>query len=57
MLAGTVVSAVMGGAAGLIVALLHQHGLLQTFFAYQLGGGLATMAFLAAALRPELWRN
>ena len=47
MLAGIVVSAVMGGLAGLAFSLSHGSGVLETLLAYQIGGLLAVMAFLA----------
>lgn len=57
MLAGTVISAVTGGMAGLAFALTRDHGLAQTVLSYQAGGLMAVMAFLAMAQRSSLWRN
>ena len=57
MLAGLVVSAVMGGLAGMGFALSHERGLLETVLAYQIGGLLAVMAFLALARPVSLRRN
>lgn len=57
MLAGTVVSAVMGGLAGLAVAMTRDHTLLQTLMSYQLGGGLAVLAFLAVVRRETAGRS
>lgn len=57
MLAGTVVSAVSGGVAGLAYSLTSDHGLVQTVLFYQAGGVMAVMAFLAMSQRPALRRN
>lgn len=51
MLAGIVVSAVMGGFAGLAFAVSHEQGLIQSLLAYQFGGLIAILAFFALA-RP-----
>lgn len=56
MLAGIVVSAVTGGLAGMAFSLSHDRGLLETLLAYQIGGLLAVMAFLALA-RPMTLRR
>lgn len=48
MLAGTVVSAVLGGLAGLCLAMVQDHGVVQSLLAYQLGGMIAVLAFLAS---------
>lgn len=56
MLAGTVVSAVMGGMAGLVFAVTRDQGALQVLFAYQAGGMLAVLAFVTAA-QPALIEN
>ena len=53
MLAGTVVSAVMGGMIGAAFSITSDHGLVQTLFSYQIGGMAAVMAFLALA-QPSL---
>lgn len=47
MVAGTVVSAVIGGVAGLLFADAHDHGLVQTVLAYQIGGTIAVLGHLA----------
>lgn len=57
MLAGIVVSAVMGGFAGLAFAVSHEQGLMQSLLAYQLGGLLAIMAFVALARPVSQRRN
>ncbi len=57
MLAGLVVSAVMGGLAGMGFALSHERGLLETVLAYQIGGLLAVMAFLALSRPVSLRRH
>lgn len=57
MLAGTVVSAISGGVAGLAYSLTRDQGLVQTVLFYQAGGVMAVMAFLAMAQRPALRRN
>jgi hypothetical protein len=57
MLAGIVVSAVMGGLAGLAFSLSHESGLLETLLAYQIGGLLAVMAFMALARPMRLRRS
>lgn len=57
MLAGIVVSAVMGGFAGLAFAVSHEQGLLQSLLAYQLGGLLAIMGFLTLARPVSQRRN
>jgi hypothetical protein len=57
MLAGTVLSAVTGGMAGLVFALTRDHGLAQTVLSYQAGSFLSVMAFLAMAHRLALRRN
>lgn len=55
MLAGMVVSAVLGGIAGLCFALTRDHGLAQAILAYQLGGMIAVLTFLAGA-QPGMFR-
>jgi hypothetical protein len=57
MLAGIVVSAVMGGLAGLAFSLSHGSGVLETLLAYQIGGLLAVMAFLALSRTASLRRS
>ena len=57
MLAGTVLSAVTGGMAGLVFALTRDHGLAQMVLSYQAGGLLTVMAFLAMAHRLAWRRN
>jgi hypothetical protein len=57
MLAGIVVSAVMGGLAGMGFALSHGSGVLETLLAYQIGGLLAVMAFLALCRTASLRRS
>ena len=57
MLAGTVMSAVMGGLAGLAYALSQEHGIMQSVLAYQFGGMIAVMAFLASAQAPKVWQS
>lgn len=57
MLAGTVLSAIAGGVAGLAYALTRDHGLAQTVLSYQAGGMMAVMVFLAMARRPTPRRN
>ena len=57
MLAGIVVSAVLGGLAGLAFSLSHESGLLETLLAYQIGGLLAVMAFMALARPMRLRRS
>ncbi len=52
LLAGTVISAVMGGLAGLAFALLHDHGVVQTILSYQFGGLLAVLAFVTSVVHP-----
>jgi hypothetical protein len=49
MLAGTVVSAILGGMAGAAYGLLHDHGLMQTLLTYQIGGLVAVLAFYSVA--------
>ncbi len=49
MLAGIVVSSVLGGFAGLACAMTQGQGLIQTFLAYQIGGMLAMTAFVTSA--------
>ena len=56
MLAGLVVSAVMGGLAGMGFALAIGRGVLETLLAYQIGGLLAVMAFIALS-RPIILRR
>ena len=46
----------MGGLAGMAFSLSHDRGLLETLLAYQIGGLLAVMAFLALA-RPMTLRR
>jgi len=57
MLAGIVVSAVIGGLAGLAFSLSHESGLLETLLGYQIGGLLAVMAFVALARPMRLRRS
>jgi hypothetical protein len=57
MLAGIVVSAVMGGLAGLAFSLSHGSGVLETLLSYQIGGLLAVMAFLALCRTASLRRS
>lgn len=57
MLAGTVVSAVMGGLAGLAFALSQDHGVVQSILAYQLGGLVTVLAFLTGAMMPVARRG
>ena len=57
MLAGIVVSAVMGGLAGLAFSLSHQSGLIETLWDFQIGGLLAVMAFMALARPMRLRRS
>ena len=57
MLAGIVVSAVMGGLAGLAFSLSHGSGVLETLLSYQIGGLLAVMAFLALSRTASLRRS
>ena len=57
MLAGIVVSAVMGGLASMGFALSHGSGVLETLLAYQIGGLLAVMAFLALSRTASLRRS
>jgi hypothetical protein len=57
MLAGIVVSAVMGGLAGLAFSLSHESGVLETLLAYQIGGLLAVMAFLTLSRTASLRRS
>lgn len=47
MLAGVLVSAVIGGIAGVGVSLLQNPGGVQMLLSYQLGGMTAVLAFLA----------
>ena len=47
----------MGGFAGLAFAVSHEQGLLQSLLAYQLGGLLAIMGFLALARPVSQRRN
>lgn len=49
MLAGTVVSAIFGGMAGLSYGVLNDHGLLESLLAYQLGGLVAVLTFFSLA--------
>ncbi|MCF8511221.1 MAG: hypothetical protein K9G43_07230 [Rhodobacteraceae bacterium] len=49
MLAGTVLSAVMGGMAGLAFAMTRDHGIVQSVLAYQVGGLSAVLAFVTIA--------
>lgn len=49
MLAGTVMSAVVGGLTGLGLALTQDQGVFNLFFAYQAGGMLAVLAFCSSA--------
>jgi hypothetical protein len=49
MLAGTVVSAILGGMAGLAYGVLHDHGLVQTLLTYQMGGLMAVLAYIGMA--------
>lgn len=46
MLAGVVVSAIVGGMAGAMLAISADHGFLQTLLSYQLGGMIATLGFV-----------
>lgn len=57
MLAGTVVSALIGGLAGLAFSITQEHSLLQTLFAYQIGGLVALTTFVAAAQPFALRRD
>ena len=57
MLAGTVLSAVTGGMAGLVYALTRDHGLVHTVLSYQAGGMMAVVVFLPTCQRPTLRRN
>lgn len=50
MLAGTVVSAIIGGMAGLTYAVSHGHGLVEILLSYQIGGGTAVLAFVALSV-------
>lgn len=49
MLAGVVMSSILGGFAGLSYALNADHGLVQAALAYQLGGLLAMTGFIGLA--------
>lgn len=57
MLAGTVVSAVLGGVAGLAFAVTRDQGLVQTVLSYQIGGLVAAMAFLTLSQRQARLRG
>lgn len=47
MLAGTIVSALIGGLAGVAFSVTRELGLLQLLLSYQIGGLVAVMAFIA----------
>jgi hypothetical protein len=47
----------MGGLAGLAFSLSHGSGVLETLLAYQIGGLLAVMAFLALSRTASLRRS
>jgi uncharacterized protein YcfJ len=47
MLAGTVVSAVLGGMVGLAYAVSQGHGVLLSLLSYQIGGIAAVLTFVA----------
>lgn len=49
MLAGTIVSAVLGGIAGLVYAVTQDQGIAHGLLAYQMGGMIAVLAFIALA--------
>lgn len=49
MLAGMVVSAILGGMAGAVYGLMNDHGLIQTILTYQIGGLIAVMGYVAFA--------
>lgn len=51
MVVCAILSAVMGGMAGLAYALTQGHGIGQAILSYQLGGLLALMAFSVMVLR------
>jgi hypothetical protein len=52
MLAGVLVSAVIGGIAGFCFSLLQGPGVVQMLLSYQIGGMIAVLAFLALATMP-----
>jgi hypothetical protein len=56
MLAGTVVSAVSGGLAGLMFAIGQDFGLVQALVAYQAGGMIAVLGFVTLAQPVSLDR-
>jgi hypothetical protein len=56
MLAGTVVSAVSGGLAGLMFAIGQDFGLVQALVAYQAGGLIAVLGFVTLAQPVSLDR-
>lgn len=57
MVAGTIVAALIGGAAGVVFSSAHNLGLLHSMFSYQLGGFLAVAAFLALMQSSSLVQN
>lgn len=48
MLAGMVVSAVMGGLVGVFYAMAQDQGLVQALISYQIGGTIAVLSYLAS---------
>jgi integral membrane sensor domain MASE1 len=52
MLAGVLVSAVIGGIAGFWLSLLHGPEVVQMMLSYQMGGIIGVLAFLALATKP-----
>lgn len=49
MLAGTVVSSIVGGLTGAMFGIGQDIGLVQTLFAYQIGGMIAVLGFVTLA--------
>ncbi len=57
MLAGLVVSAVTGGLAGLAFALGNDHGVVGALLAYQIGGMMSAISFVAMSYPPQLRKS
>lgn len=57
MLAGTIISAILGGLAGLTYGLSNDHSLMQTLIDYQVGGLIAVLAFVSMALPARRQRH
>lgn len=57
MLAGLVVSAVTGGVAGFAFALGNDQGVIGALLAYQIGGFVSVLGFLAMCQSPQLSKS